>query len=240
MKASTLCISLFAFAAFATVRAQLPTSSAGETALTLDVGNGIRFVPPSHVTVPAGEKLKITGPGFGGRPVQWLKNNQAIPGATSNPLVLENVRPSDAGTYVLVNNEPNVSSIPSQTLILGVGPSDRLLNLSARGWVGGPDQAFIAGFVIANTTATSSKKILLRAIGPSLAQFFVANPLSQPVLKIYDSAGNLYTAQYAYTAVVGGSTPESDLTDALTRTGAFSVPAGTKDVAELRPFPAGN
>ena len=222
----------------ASSRAQTPAAG-GETHLVLDLGVGIRFVPASRLTVPAGEKLTITGPSFGERPVQWLKNNQAIPGATANPLVIPNATASDAGTYTLVNNEPNVSSIPSQSLILSIGPTERLVNLSTRAWVGGSDQTFAAGFVVTGSSSTTSKKIILRAIGPSLAQFGVTNVLQQPVLKIYDSAGRLYTGGYVYAAVVGGLTPEADLADSLARAGAFSIPAGTKDVTELRPFPPG-
>lgn len=228
---------LCALVTIATAPAQIPTT--GETNLTLDVGNGIRAVLPSHVTVPVGETLRITGPSFGGRPVQWLKNNQALAGATANPLVLSSVRASDAGTYVLVNNEPNVSSIPSQTLMLAVGPSERFVNLSTRAWVGG-DQSFSAGFVVTASHTGTAKKIIVRAVGPTLAQFGVPNVLEQPVLKIYDGAGNLYTNGYRYAAVVGGLTPDTDLANSLARCGAFVIPPGTKDVTTLRPFPPGS
>ena len=63
-----------------------PPLAGGETAVTLDVGNGIRAVPPSRLTVPAGETLLITGPSFGGRPVQWFKDGRALPGAVGPTL----------------------------------------------------------------------------------------------------------------------------------------------------------
>ena len=234
----SLVLSLSALATGAAL-AQSPATT-GETSLVLDIGNGFRPVAASRVTVPVGEILRITGPSYGGRPIQWIKNNQPLPGAISNPLVISSVRASDAGTYRLVNNEPNVSSIPSQLLVLSVGPSERFVNLSTRAWVGGADQTFVAGFVVTAGDPTASKKIILRAVGPTLTQFGVPGVLRQPVLTIYDSAGRPYTNAYVYPTVTGALTYETDLADSLARCGAFPIPAGTKDVTVLRPFPPGN
>jgi hypothetical protein len=217
-----------------------PPLASGETSLVLDVANGIRAVPPSRVTVPSGETLRITGPSFGGRPVQWLKNNQALAGATSNPLIIPRVTTADAGTYVLVNNEPNVSSIPSQSLILGVGPTDRLINVSNRGVLAaGSGPVFTAGFVVVAGPG-QTKKIIIRAVGPSLAAFGVANPLRQPVLRLFDSAGRIYENGYVYPAVVGGLNYADDLAASLAKVGAFPIPANTLDVVVMLPFTPGS
>lgn len=214
--------------------------SAGETSLVLDVAFGIRAVPPSRVTVPFGETLRITGPSFGGRPVQWLKNNQPLAGATANPLVIPRVSSADAGTYVLVTNEPNVSALPSQSLILGVGPTDRLINVSNRGVLAaGSGPVFTAGFVVVGGTG-QSKKIIVRAVGPTLAAFGVPNPLRQPVLRIFDSAGKVYENGYVYPAVVGGLTYADDLAGSLAKVGAFAIPANTLDVVVMMPFTPGS
>ena len=72
---------------------------AGETTLTLDIGNGIRAVSPSRVTVPAGERVQLVGPearaGFG---YVWTRNNRALPGATDRTLVLSAATAADAGS----------------------------------------------------------------------------------------------------------------------------------------------
>ena len=214
--------------------------SSGETSLVLDISFGIRAVPPSRVTVPFGETLRITGPSFGGRLVQWLKNNQPLAGATANPLVISRVSSADAGTYVLVTNEPNVSALPSQSLILGVGPTDRLINVSNRGVLAaGSGPVFTAGFVVVGGTG-QSKKIIVRAVGPTLAAFGVANPLRQPVLRIFDSAGKVYENGYVYPAVVGGLTYADDLAGSLAKVGAFAIPANTLDVVVMMPFTPGS
>jgi len=48
------------------------------------------------------------------------------------------------------------------------------------------DQVGIGGFII---TGTGSKQILLRAIGPSLGQFGVPNPLADTVMELHGPAG---------------------------------------------------
>jgi hypothetical protein len=61
-------------------------------------------------------------------------------------------------------------------------PNGLFVNLSTRGEVGPPDGALIAGFVIGGT---QPRRVLLRAIGPSLAQFNIAGALADPVLTLY-------------------------------------------------------
>jgi hypothetical protein len=214
-------------------------AAAGETSLTLDLGFGIRAVPPSRVTVPVGESLRVTAPDLGeGIQYIWTKDGRALPGATGRQLALAHVTSGDAGTYACLFSTPATLPQSSQLLVLGVGPTDRLLNLSTRATVGGSEPAVISGFVVAGPAA--GKKLILRAIGPSLGLFGVPNPLRAPVLRIYDAQGQLYTNGYAYPAVVGGPTYESDLAESLARTGAFPLPPRSGDAVEMRPFVPGS
>ncbi len=216
------------------------SAAAGETSVTLDVGFGIRAVQPSRLAVPVGEVLRITAPDMGtGVTYIWTKNGRALAGTSGPVLTLGPVLSDDAATYACLFSTPTTLPAPSQSLVLGVGPTSRLLNLSTRTVVGpAPDQSLVSGFVVA--AGSQPKKLILRAIGPSLASFGVANPLRAPVLKIYDSAGRLYENGYAYPAVVGGPTYESDLAASLAQTGAFPLPAGTRDAVVMMPFPAGS
>ena len=65
-------------------------------------------------------------------------------------------------------------------------PSAQTLNLSTRLRVNIGDKALIGGFII---TGTGSKKIVLRGLGPSLANLGVANVLADPTLDLRNSAG---------------------------------------------------
>jgi hypothetical protein len=231
-----------AFALAQTAIAQTPFTAVtrGETSVRLDVGFGIRAVPPSRVTVPVGETLRITASAMGaGITYIWTRNGRALPGAGENVLIIDHVVSGDAGVYQCLFSTPTTLPQPSQTLVLGVGPTDRLLNLSTRGNIGGGgDQGLVSGFAV--NASSAGKKLILRAVGPSLALFGVTNPLRAPSLKIFDSSGRPYENGYVYPAVVGGPTYESDLAESLARTGAFPIPGGTLDVVTMMPFVPGS
>ena len=61
-------------------------------------------------------------------------------------------------------------------------------NLSTRGFVGAGDNAMIAGVIIGQGDLPI---LVFRALGPSLSNFGVTNPLLDPTLELYDSNGNL-------------------------------------------------
>ncbi len=69
---------------------------------------------------------------------------------------------------------------------LDSGPGSSLLNISTRGNVQTGDNVMIGGFIVAGN---GSQRVLVRAIGPSLAAFGVADPLADPTLTLYDSQG---------------------------------------------------
>lgn len=68
--------------------------------------------------------------------------------------------------------------------------STRLVNISTRGRVGVADQALIGGFIVQGGTA---KKLIVRALGPSLAGA-VSAPLADPTLELRDANGNLFAS----------------------------------------------
>ena len=74
---------------------------------------------------------------------------------------------------------------PTPTPPPGSSPS-HLANISTRIKVGLGDNVLIGGFII---SGAQSKKVILRAIGPSLAASGVANALADPVLELHDSGG---------------------------------------------------
>jgi hypothetical protein len=64
------------------------------------------------------------------------------------------------------------------------------LNISTRMQVMTEDRVLIGGFII---TGNDPKEVVLRAIGPSLADFGIANPLADPVLELRAADGSLIT-----------------------------------------------
>lgn len=94
-----------------------------------------------------------------------------------------------------------------------------LKNLSTRGRVETDDNVMIGGFILGGGTATN---IVVRALGPSLSSFGIANPLSNPTLTLYNSQGTAIDFNddwmtSANKAAISGSglAPANDLESAL-------------------------
>ncbi|CAN5412812.1 hypothetical protein BH20VER3_BH20VER3_20980 [soil metagenome] len=64
----------------------------------------------------------------------------------------------------------------------------QILQISTRGSVGTGDEVMIGGFII---QGTAPKKVIVRAIGPSLGDFGVTGALKNPKLDLYDGTGAL-------------------------------------------------
>ena len=111
--------------------------------------------------------------------------------------------PDEAGQDVVAIMNSNVSGISSLQAddIAGAvslygpppnapGPTGhgQIVQISTRGRVGTGDEVMIGGFII---EGTATKKVLIRAIGPSLGENGVAGSLYDPALELHDSTGAL-------------------------------------------------
>jgi hypothetical protein len=67
------------------------------------------------------------------------------------------------------------------------GTNSRPVNLSTRGLVQGGDNVMIGGTILQDGTGPT--RVVIRAIGPSLANLGIANPLPDPVLELRDANG---------------------------------------------------
>ena len=95
-------------------------------------------------------------------------------------------------------------------------------SISVRGRTGAGADVLIAGFVIAGN---GPLKLLLRGVGPTLAQFGVSDAVADPSFAVYRAGSS---SPFASNDDWGGA---ADVADAALRTGAFSLPAGSKDAA---------
>ena len=117
----------------------------------------------------------------------WIRlfdpsNDTATPFATDiSTLVDLKVGPDGSLYYLAQGNGGQVWKI---------SVASQALNISSRSFVGNSDNATIGGFII---TGNAAKRIIIRAIGPSLQQFNVPNPLADPVLELRGSTGALIT-----------------------------------------------
>ena len=123
---------------------------------------------------------------------------------------------------VLAAGGEGLGRLASVELYLGPATTpSQSLNISTRMEVLTDDQVLIGGFII---TGNDPKKVVLRAIGPSLAGFGIANPLADPVLELHGADGSLImmndnwkdTQQSAIEA--SGFQPQNDLESAIIAT----------------------
>jgi NHL repeat len=95
----------------------------------------------------------------------------------------------------------------------------RFVNLSSRAMVT-PTSPLIGGFVV---DGPASQTVLVRGVGPTLAQFGVSDPLQNLQLDIFDRNGALVVSSAAGTNALNSG-------NAGLLTGAFALPLGAGDV----------
>lgn len=118
---------------------------------------------------------------------QEITNSGLAPKSASESAILTSL---DPGSYTAVlsgvNSGTGIALVEVYDLDSGV--DSKLGNISTRGLVQTGDSVMIGGFIIAGT---DFPKVVIRAIGPSLASSGVSNTLADPMLEVYDSNGNL-------------------------------------------------
>lgn len=113
----------------------------------------------------------------------------------------------------------------------GAPAGPRLLNLSTRGEVGSGGNLLIAGFVL---RGQQPRRVLIRAVGPGLAAFGLANPLADPALTLYRGDSVLAQNDDWETSRSSGT-----IAAVAARLGAFPLKAESLDAALLVTLPPG-
>ncbi len=97
--------------------------------------------------------------------------------------------------------------------------SGQLQNISTRAFVQTGDNVMIGGVII---TGSGEKKVILRAIGPSLGNYGITNPLQNPTLELHDHTGaviasndNWMDAPNKQEIIDSGLAPSNDLESAI-------------------------
>lgn len=107
-----------------------------------------------------------------------------------------------------------------------------LTNLSTRAYLASADDAIIAGFVVGGSGA---KKLLVRAVGPTLTQFGLTGVLANPRLAIVNQAGAVVAENDDWSS---GPTAGA-LADTFTTAGAFPLTPASRDAALVTVLPPG-
>src|SRR5690606_59971 len=101
-----------------------------------------------------------------------------------------------------------------------------LRNLSLRGYVGSGIQTLVGGFVITDLPGSTAKAtVLLRAVGPTLADFGVSGALMKPRLEVFDAAGKSLARVERW----GDTTAAGKIITVSAQVGAFPLNADLAD-----------
>lgn len=156
----------------------------------------------------------------------WKSTQEAMiqstgipPGAAVESAILAELPP---GSYTAVmsskTGELGVGLV--EIYDLGSGEAAVLQNVSTRGLVGIGSNILIGGLIVG---AGQSPTVIARAIGPSLAAAGIQNPLSDPLLELHDSNGELLETNDSWrdpdalTAAAPGIAPVDDREAAIVR-----------------------
>ncbi|CAN5438497.1 hypothetical protein BH18VER2_BH18VER2_04300 [soil metagenome] len=105
---------------------------------------------------------------------------------------------------------------------------EKLRNISARALVGTGDDVLIGGFIVGGN-ALANNAVVARAIGPSLAQAGLTNPLADPTLELRDASGGI---------VIANDDWQDTQEDQITESGL--APTDPNESAVYATLPAGN
>lgn len=145
-----------------------------------------------------------------------------FPAASKDAALLQNI----SGPHTAQVTATTAGQILTEVYDAGPNNGRQLTNLSARFHVGAGDNILIAGFVLAGS---GTRQLLVRAVGPTLANYGVPATLADPQLAVLNG-GNLLASNDDWSPSLSATFAEL---------GAFSLPSGSKDAALLVTLEAG-
>ena len=95
------------------------------------------------------------------------------------------------------------------------------------------DNVMIGGFIV---EGTEPKRVIIRAIGPDLSQYGVADPLADPSLELHNGMGGLIASNDNWQhTIIGGIITRDQVQDIINSGYAPSDPNDSAIIAELAP-----
>jgi CSLREA domain-containing protein len=167
-------------------------------------------------------------------PLSTDQRGDGFPRTSDDPAIANAAIGTDIGAFELPAPTPPPTPTPAPTPTATPTPTASpglVANVSTRLPVGTGDNVLIEGFVVQGP-AGSTKKIIVRAIGPALAAFGITDALPNPTLEIHDAnnnnaivatnddwrntqLGGLITADQSSEISASGFAPGNDLESAI-------------------------
>jgi hypothetical protein len=116
-------------------------------------------------------------------------------------------------------------------------PTANLTSIATRGLSGPGNDVMIPGFVISND---GPKTVLIRVVGPKLADFSVSGTMANPDLKLFKHHPTTGAGTVIYTQDDWGDNPDSAYTAQVSdQVFAFALNPGSKDASVVMTLPPG-
>lgn len=207
---STLQVSVLKAPSVTVLTSAPSASDPGQVTYTASVTSTTSGAPGGNVLFKQGDKVLAT-----------------VPLDKSGKATFTTAPPDPRSAPIVAVYQGDSNFLPSSSAG-GVQVSSRLLNISTRMEVLTDDNVLIAGFIV---TGNDTKKVILRAIGPSLP---VTGPLADPTLELHDANGIIATNDNWKINDANGQSQEAD----ITATGI--PPSNDLESALLAELPANN
>ena len=188
---------------------------------------------PTPIATPTPTPIATPSPNATATPVV-----SPTPIATATPIVIPTPTPNATATPIVIPTPTPIASatpVASATPAASATPSapptgiSQIINLSTRMRVQTGDNVGIGGFII---TGSVPKRVIVRAIGPTLAQHGVVGALADPTLELHGPAGfvtvinNDWRDTQETEIQATGIAPTNDLESAIVRSlspGAYTA-----------------
>lgn len=115
---------------------------------------------------------------------------------------------------------------------VGAPPLNRLANIATRGLTSGGTETMIAGFVV---SGAASRPVLIRAIGPTLANFGVTGALPNPRLELFRGATRI-----AENDEWAAGADRAEIVETTARVGGFALDSASRDAVILSSLSPGS
>ena len=145
--------------------------------------------------------------------------------------------PTTLGTYTVTITATNASGTSTATVNMVISPFgfSHIVNFSARAISGPGADSLIVGFVVNG----DGKNLLVRGIGPALAQFGINNFLHDPILTLYSASGAVIATDSGWSVNSNGVDDSALIASTSASAGAFPLLAASSDSALLATVASG-
>jgi hypothetical protein len=166
--------------------------------------------------------------------VRDIMNSGYAPGDGRESAIIADLPPGNYTAIVRgVNNTTGVALV--EVYDLSPENGSILHNISSRAFVQTDANVMIGGFIV---RGTQSKKVIVRAIGPSLTQYGVPNALPDPTLELHDHTGALIASNDNWQHTIIGGIIMSDQVKDIRDSGL--APGHPSESAIIATLPPGN